>query len=238
MAELRGHVYNQAGAAKVGLTVNLYEVGNPVAVATTVTDADGMWEFLAIDATKLWRVEEVDGLKILWLDGRNAMELDRLVVSDTLQTETISPVTTATTFTVIPVLPAANPTTDNQAVRKAYVDAQTWAAVPTRSAPARVKDTIYQNTTGKPIMVMATVYCYAAAGVTAVSYADLQTGAASPPATVLGSAGYGSILVTENKAMYFQVAGLVVNNNYYRLATTLSGAGATITLTRWEEITW
>ena len=97
------------------------------------------------------------------------------------------------------------------------------AASPTRSAPARLKDTIYENTSGKPILVAITVQ----AGV-ANSGGRLEIGAASPPGTVIGRNIHAS--VGDNS----MVVGLIPTGWFYRLAT-LVGA---LAITYWEEITW
>ena len=51
------------------------------------------------------------------------------------------------TFSSIPVLPASNPTTDNQAVRKAYVDSAVASGVSTEQDRLALLDTIFKKAT-------------------------------------------------------------------------------------------
>jgi hypothetical protein len=78
--DLKGFVHNNIGAAKVGLTVEAWEVGGESAVSTTITDADGMWEFAGLDASKTYRIKLIDGLKVLWLDGRTKTQFSSFEV--------------------------------------------------------------------------------------------------------------------------------------------------------------
>jgi hypothetical protein len=81
--DLKGYVKNQTGSAKVGLTVELYAATDLVTVVdTTVTDADGMWTFTGLTETTVYAVKIIDGLKVLWLDGRSMMQTSSDLVSD------------------------------------------------------------------------------------------------------------------------------------------------------------
>ena len=75
---LRDYVLDQAGNAKVGLTVDLWEAGGAALTSTTTTDSAGLWSFTGVDATKIWRVKITDGTKIIWRDARAKLQLTDL----------------------------------------------------------------------------------------------------------------------------------------------------------------
>ena len=102
--DLKGKVTNQAGADKVGLTVELWEAAiweAPGArTAVTTTDADGIWQFLAQDATKTWIVVVIDGTKKYLIDARNRIQLSSLDLITNLNVDTINEHTAAAGVTI------------------------------------------------------------------------------------------------------------------------------------------
>ena len=94
VVNLAGKVIDQAGADKVGLTVQLYEAAiweaNGAATASTTTDADGKWAFSDKDITKAWLVCVIDGTKKYLIDARNKLQLTELDLITSLSVDTIA----------------------------------------------------------------------------------------------------------------------------------------------------
>ncbi len=115
------------------------------------------------------------------------------------------------------------PVSDNDAARKVDVDTVnaklddvTW------SEPTRVKDTNYQNTTGKLKFVAITVVLNNG------DVAELRLASSSPPGTNVVSLLYSG---TQPDYMYLQGCLIVPINYYYRLNTT----AGTIEVSEWHE---
>jgi hypothetical protein len=112
--DLRGKVINQAGTAKNGLTVDLWEAANwetnedtpggAARTATTTTDADGIWSFGSQDATKVWLIVAIDGTKKFIVDGRNKIQLTDIDIISDLFVDTISEHTSGSGVTIDGVL--------------------------------------------------------------------------------------------------------------------------------------
>jgi len=125
------------------------------------------------------------------LDGRSY----EAYVSTWSENQTIAGVKT---FTSIPVLPSSDPTTDNQAVRKAYVDAQTGGG---NAAVLTATQTFTgQNTFSNMVMVSSDVV---------ISGTFDPNGAVTLPTTGISGAGLGSGLdadkLDNHDSSYFQV---------------------------------
>jgi hypothetical protein len=102
--------------------------------------------------------------------------------------------------------------------------------VTTQTAPARALGTVYQNTTGKAMMI--TVGANVGTGATGTGGITAFTDSSNPPATevsqnLIPSASNG----TGTAALSFWV----LNNNYYKVSTGGSGTLPTVTLSVWTE---
>jgi hypothetical protein len=93
--DLAGNVSNQAGTAKVGLTVELWEKsayeGSGSRTGSTTTDAQGNWAFTGQDITKLWLIVVVDGTKkVLPVHSEGSQQLTKLDVITDMNVDTIN----------------------------------------------------------------------------------------------------------------------------------------------------
>jgi len=102
--DLQGKVVDQTSSPKVGLTVELYEAATweaaGAATSSTITDADGLWKFLAQDATKIWLICVIDGTKKFLIDARNTIQLTKLDLITDMNVDTINEHTAAAGVTI------------------------------------------------------------------------------------------------------------------------------------------
>lgn len=130
----------------------------------------------------------VDNLNADTVDGHHASSF-----VETTGTQTIAGVKT---FSSIPILPSSDPTSDNQAARKAYVDAN---IIGFGAREDKSNNTVY---------LAATDGFVEAYGVNEVT---VKTDASNPPNTIVqicGSASaYGSVLVPILSGKYWKVTG-------------------------------
>lgn len=110
----------------------------------------------------------------------------------------------------------------------------------TFSTPVRALNTIYQNTTGHTIKVTGSCTClFSDNNSTDLAYFNCQTGSASPPTTLekTGGCTVSAFAVITNSAyvLNFPFDFEVPNNHYYRILSTVTGAGA-VALTQWREV--
>ncbi|MFA5377203.1 MAG: hypothetical protein WC455_15745 [Dehalococcoidia bacterium] len=99
---LAGYVFNQAGSAKVGLTVEVYTTAGVLTDSTT-TSATGYWQFTGL-ATESYKVKIIDGTKVLWIDGRSEIQVTNIEAITAVATDTISERTAAAGVTIDGVL--------------------------------------------------------------------------------------------------------------------------------------
>lgn len=101
---------------------------------------------------------------------------------------------------------------------------------------SRALSTIYQNTTGKIMFVVATSTCSITAAVAGNgAYMSLQIGSASPPTASMGVSGLGDFVnTTPVMQSNFQCAFMVPPNYYYRV--NKNEGNGTVVLSRWIEI--
>lgn len=109
-----------------------------------------------------------------------------------------------------------------------------------QSQPARALGTIYQNTTGHPIIVYGSASClWTDNNAADLAYFTCYSDSASTPVTVRMKAGttnnvflvVANLVAVQSFPFYFVVA----NGDYYRIVKTISGAG-TVTLDIWNEV--
>ncbi|KKN37950.1 hypothetical protein LCGC14_0758370 [marine sediment metagenome] len=114
-----------------------------------------------------------------------------------------------------------DPTAAQDAATKTYVDDA--AGLPnSASTPSRAIDTIYQNTTGNPILVSVVIFLDGATN----ERASIKIGSASPPTTVVGQARKVGGGVSQNTHTF-----LVPDNWFYEVLTVTS----TPTISNWVE---
>mgnify|MGYP001024339163 CR=1 FL=1 len=92
---------------------------------------------------------------------------------------------------------------------------------------SRALGTIYQNTSGRPIMVSAAVRMDTGAGC-AVQFESL-IGPSSPPTLSLG---YSGLVGPANENLYGYITFIVPNNYYYKIQIVV-GAGV---MAKWLEV--
>ena len=91
--------------------------------------------------------------------------------------------------------------------------------------------TIYQNTSGRPLLCVVTLHCSQALA-DETAYADAYVEDATPPTVIVGRDGlYGK----GPADIYCILSFLVPNGNYYKLEDTSSG-GAAVVKHRWIEV--
>ena len=95
---------------------------------------------------------------------------------------------------------------------------------------SRAIDTVYQNTSGKLMLVAIEVKCQTS-GAGDASYAMAQIGTADPPNKKAGGWGFEAVSMIAYATLTF----LVPVSWYYRLATTKAGSGATPVMIMWSE---
>ena len=108
--DLKGKVVNAAGAAKVGLTVNLYKAADwetfaaggadTITATTTTATTTGLWAFNGQDITQTWVVAVLDGTKTFIIDARNEVQFTELDVTDAVSVDIIREHTSAAGVTV------------------------------------------------------------------------------------------------------------------------------------------
>lgn len=101
---LRGYVVDQLGVAKNGVTVEAWWHDGVAAASSTTSDATGVWAFAALDEAKQWRIKLVDGLKVLWIDGRSRIQITNMDVITSISTNTIAEHTATSGVTIDGVL--------------------------------------------------------------------------------------------------------------------------------------
>ena len=102
--------------------------------------------------------------------------------------------------------------------------------------PTRALDTIYQNTTGRPIIICVDVLCTRANVANATAYILGKIGTTSPPAVTVATCGFPVKTNTPADAR-FSLTFVVPNGWYYELETLTTGAGSSVnTLTAWQEV--
>lgn len=111
-----------------------------------------------------------------------------------------------------------------------------------QTQPSRALNTVYQNTSGRPLVV------YGSMNVTwtdpnfpgETAYFTCLTGSANPPTTIRGKGGtvitYNTIAVPNMAAQQeFNYYFIVPTNHYYEITSTTSGFGA-VAITAWNEV--
>jgi len=152
----------------------------------------------------------------------------------TLATTTISDLTVSgtstltgtTTFSAIPTLPASDPTTDNQAVRKSYVDDFQKFSVSTTTSKAL--DTYYQNgDSWKIVTISVTHDCGGAGHSTNISYG---IGVSTTTLFQVARTGCSEVPGSAQVSSTF----FVPPTYYYKASKSVTG-GQTVTLITWTE---
>ncbi len=108
-----------------------------------------------------------------------------------------------------------------------------------QTQPTRVLDTVYQNTKGHAIIVYGSIL-FKNDNVNENTYTEMRTDSSNPPTTVRQRIGFDNQktmgetadIITWEKMGFFMI---VVDDDYYTIATTTSGTG-TITLQYWNEV--
>ncbi len=108
------------------------------------------------------------------------------------------------------------------------------------SAPSRVKDTDYQNTTGKTLLICVSVFCYGGSAANDYGGVSAQIGISSPPTTTVARVrtykdqGYGNGPCPNTLFLSF----VVPNNYYYKLTSEVaSGGSGSSSIDTWVETT-
>jgi len=97
----------------------------------------------------------------------------------------------------------------------------------------RALDTVYQNTTGRPLYVAISVNC-ATGNPMEKARVVLKSDASTPPTSELVRMG---IFYSSNPTPQVTHSGfmVVLPGNYYRATSELNGGGAVVNLSSWTE---
>ena len=100
---------------------------------------------------------------------------------------------------------------------------------------SRAVDTVYQNTTGRPLLVLVTMLSLRTAdGEIAEAQGTVED--VTPPTVVQCKGGLSQGAIVESAEIaYFQLAFAVPNNQYYKVVTQVSGS-AVLTMDTWIEV--
>ena len=103
------------------------------------------------------------------------------------------------------------------------------------SAPVRALDTVYQNTTGRPILCVVSVRCLRESSVGASAFVRCKIDTDTPPLFVHLSGGLAAI---DNKYMDGMEALVfaVPPGYYYMVETDVVGATSYVVLSYWREV--
>lgn len=103
--------------------------------------------------------------------------------------------------------------------------------------PARALDTVYTNSSVRPIIVYGSVDCYVTDGGD-TAYIDLKTSSSNPPTVIVQTVGVdwrNSSVAGEKKNFHHGFYMVVQPSDKYEIVTTVVGS-ATVTLTAWNEV--
>ncbi len=95
---LGGYVFDQTGAAKASLTVEVYTTAGVLTDSTT-TDANGYWQITGL-ATGSYKAKIISGSKVLWNDGRSEIQITNIEAITAVTTDTVSERTAAAGVTI------------------------------------------------------------------------------------------------------------------------------------------
>lgn len=99
---------------------------------------------------------------------------------------------------------------------------------------SRAFDTDYQNTTGRPLLIIVNAKCYRGTGA-ASSWIQGKIDDETPIVHVVGQAGLDTMTdVPENIDVF--LVFMVPNNWYYRVNDMSAGVGSLNTLLQWWEV--
>ena len=101
--------------------------------------------------------------------------------------------------------------------------------------PTRILGQVYQNTTGRPIVVIATVTCLRASVPAAFAKVICYVEDDPTPAIVTARVGLGvmdNFLEDVDQVITFAVP----NGWYYSIVESVAGAGSSATLVEWTEV--
>lgn len=80
--DLRGYVYDDAGNAVSGATIEVYAYGSSTPVASTTTGADGSWSVTNLASGQLYRVKAAFGGLVRWLESDQKLQLALITGAD------------------------------------------------------------------------------------------------------------------------------------------------------------
>jgi len=126
-------------------------------------------------------------------------------------------------------------------VRQSVLDGKAhlpqWIAQVSDVTASRATDTIYQNTTGRPVLCLASVTCTRGAtpsGTTARAQAKVE--GVTPPTVVVCTVGLDTASATFTEIEYFQLVFVVPPAHYYSVVEGKLGTGEVV-LFNWIEVT-
>ena len=98
-----------------------------------------------------------------------------------------------------------------------------------------IDGTIYQNTSGRPILVMVRLTCERKSGVGFAAYVIGYSKVSSPPDRAVDHCGF-PIMDNEPDVGYHKIIFVVPNQYYYKIEKTEVGAGSAVALNTWFEV--
>ena len=103
------------------------------------------------------------------------------------------------------------------------------------SHPVRALDTIYQNTTGRPLLILVTCRCVRADVAGAYAEFGALVEDVTPPTVCSSTEG---LYTADNNAddVWGNITFAVPNGYYYQVYSGTGGVGSSVTLIEWTEV--
>ena len=103
------------------------------------------------------------------------------------------------------------------------------------TSPARTLGTEYQNTTGRPLLVIVSVKCSRTSAVGAYGFAVAKIDPTSPPTNAVAT---GGLYDMDNNAeiVLDTLVFAVPHGYYYKVMALVDALGSTVTLDDWTEV--
>ena len=103
------------------------------------------------------------------------------------------------------------------------------------TSPTRIAGNEYQNTTGRPLLVIVSVHCTRTSAVDAYGFAVAKIGTSLPPVDAVSTGGLYNKDNTPEDTLDTLVFA-VPNAYYYKVMAMTDGLGSSVTIDDWTEV--
>ena len=101
--------------------------------------------------------------------------------------------------------------------------------------PTRFLGNEYQNTTGRPLLIIIAVHCVRTSAVGAFAFITAKIGTSSPPVDAVANEGLYNQDNNPDDVLTTAIFA-VPNSYYYRVGASVDALGSTVTLDDWTEV--